>query len=143
MNSNTLKHLQYFVGKVCSVVTTSRTGESRDPLVVRVGEVTADGVWGTHVYNNMASFFPMQHVTAVHEEPDPDSPEYAPLVSEHEGRKTPETSLPVLDKKPAPTAEEALATGDTTFVDIASLERLAEQTKRSFDAYNQSMIRKR
>jgi hypothetical protein len=41
--------------------------------------------------------------------------------------------LPVLDERKSPVLEDS-SPGDATFVDIASLESLAAQSKRTFDA---------
>lgn len=159
MNANTLKNMQYFVGKVCSIVATAMNRSfdetlSRRHFVVRVQEVTTDGIWGTNPYDkDMVSFFAMPHIISVHQEVelDPTNPEHAALIAEYEkrtGKKIksdlgapiqkmePKKDLPVIEKTPAMEAEEASTTGDATFIDIESLERLAEQTKRTFEAYS-------
>jgi len=162
MNANTLKRLQHFVGKVCSIVSTSMNRSfnetiSREHFVVRIEEVNIDGIWGTHPYNDMISFFAMPHIISVHEEMelDPNNPEHAAMIAEYEKQtgakvktdlmrpevKPPEKKktgelLPVLDESPVFDVDQSLDTGDATFVDIESLERLAEKTKRTFDAYD-------
>jgi hypothetical protein len=160
MNANTIKHMQYYVGKVCSIISTSMNRAfdesiSREHFVVRVEEVNVDGIWGTHPYNNdMVSFFAMQHIISIHEEVelDPNNPEHAEMIKEYEKKtgkkikpdigKLPKQEkkqteiLPIIEESPAFEVDEASNTGDATFIDIASLERLAEQTKRTFDAYD-------
>jgi hypothetical protein len=169
MNTNTLKKFQALVGEVCSIITTAMNRQfdelvSRDHFCVRVHDVSVDGIWGTHPYNDdIVSFFAMPHIISVHREIelDPSNPEHAAMIKEmekREGKKatqdlgaTPLTKgarvgvsargtgegkqLPVLDKPPAPKAETSGA-GDATFIDINSLEVLAEQTKQTFEAYD-------
>jgi hypothetical protein len=125
---------------------------SREHFVVRVGEITADGIWGTHPYNTeLVSFFAMNHIISIHQEVelDPTNPEHAEMIAEYEKKtgqklkadiakptpKKADNPLQVIEKTPAMVANEASKTGDATFVDIESLERLAEHTKRSLDAY--------
>lgn len=160
MNANTIKKLQHLQGKVCSIVTTSmnRTFDeriSREHFVVRVQDVGPDGIWGTHPYNDdMISFYAMPHIISVHTEVelDPTNPEHAELIKEYEkktGKKVtpdlgklpkdkPKTAeLSVIEKTPALEADIAASSaGDATFVDIASLERLAESTRRTFEAHD-------
>ena len=154
MNGRTIEKMQYFVGKVCSIVTSSMNRAfdeqiSREHFVVRVGEVTIDGVWGTHPYNSdVVSFFSMNHVISIHEEfeLDPDNPEHAEMIKEYEeksGRKltgdlhqAPKNDNPLnviqdaQEEPPAPETDE----GGLTFVDINSLEKLAAHSRRSFVA---------
>lgn len=154
MNATTLKNMQYFVGKVCSIVTSSmnRSFEesvSREHFVVRVEEINMDGIWGTYPYNEeMVSFFAMQHIISIHQEAElnPDNPEHAKMISEYEkktGKKvlgdlapkvveTKAEMLPVLKESPEP---EVSDTGDATFVDITKLEKLAEFTRKTMAAH--------
>lgn len=157
MNANTLKHMQYFVGKVCSIISSSMNRAfneqiSREHFVVRVAEVTADGIWGTHPYNQeMISFFALPHIISIHQEVelDPSNPEHAEMIKEYEkktGKKAKSDltkaapkkaeALPIIEESPAFEVGNSSNAGDSTFVDITSLEKLAEQTKRSFDAYD-------
>ena len=55
------------------------------------------------------------------------------LESDLKLKSTKQDLLPVLDEKKSPVLEDT-NTGDATFVDIASLESLAAQSKRTFDA---------
>lgn len=164
MRPKTLEQLKYFEGKVCSIVTSSMNRSfderiSREHFVVRVREVNIDGIWGTHPYNDdMVSFFSTAHIISIHQEVelDPTNPEHAEMIKDYEKKtgqkikpdvgKLPEKKaekpkstdlLPVVETaSPAFTVDEDQNTGDATFVDIASLERLAESTKRTFDAYD-------
>lgn len=162
MNANTLKHLQHFVGRVCSIISTSMNRAfdekiSREHFVIRIQEINAEGIWGTHPYNDeIVSYFAMPHIISIHQEIelDPNNPEHAEMIKEYEkktgqkvqsdiGKFKPKTvmgedkSLPVIEKTPAMEAKEASGgAGDATFVDVQSLEKLAEQSRRTFEAYN-------
>lgn len=157
MNAVTLKKLSLFVGKVCTIITTHINRQfteqiSREHFVIRVQDVTPDGVWGTHVYNDdMVSFFSMPHIVSVHMETelDPADPEHARLIREYEektGKKaapdvgqTPAVkakALPVIQESPVFDVAAEPASGDV-FIDIGNLERLAEQTRRSYQAYDE------
>jgi hypothetical protein len=151
MRPKTIEHLQHFVSRVCSIVTTSMNRSfdekiSREHFVVLVEEINPDGIWGSHPYNkDLLSFFVLEHVISIHQEEvlDPTNPEHAAMMKDFEqrtGRKAQgdlvkprkETSLNVLTEKPIP----APGAGDATFVDIDSLDQLAEETRRSFEQYN-------
>lgn len=158
MNAKTLQNMQYFIGKVCTIVTTSMNRSfdervAREHFAVRIGEITVDGIWGTHPYNEeMVSFFAMPHLISIHEEIElnPDNPEHAQMIEEYEkkmGKKVKSDikeppkkaqALPVLNQMP-PVPENT--SGDATFVDIESLERLAEDTKRAFHQYDSFDLR--
>jgi len=162
MNTKTIQHMQYFVGKVCSIVTSSMNRSfdeqtAREHFAVRVGEVGMDGIWGTHPYNpDMVSFFAMAHVISIHEETelDPSNPEHAAMIEEYEkktGQKIKsdlkqapkpqkKTELPILNQTPPAPVQEA--SGDATFVDLESLERLAEDTRRAYAQYDSFDLRK-
>lgn len=134
---------------------------SREHFVVIVQQVDIDGIWGTHPYNSdLVSFFSLEHVISIHQEEviDPENPEHMEMIKEFEektGKKVQgdlkkPTSPPVVDKKelftilnettPEP---EITGTGDATFVDIDSLERLAEDTRRAFDQYDNFDLRRK
>lgn len=158
MNSRTIQELQFFVGKVCSIVTTSMNRSfdemvSREHFVIRIQIVNADGVWGVHPYNkDLISFFSLPHIISIHQEVelDLDNPEHAAMIKEYEEKtgkklkadfdsrtnesKEKEDLLPVLDDVEIQKHSEADQVGDATFVNIANLESLAEQSKRTFDA---------
>lgn len=127
---------------------------SREHFVIRVQEINSDGIWGSHPFNDgLASFFFLPHVVSIHEEVelDPKNPEHAEMIREYEettGQKVssdirqppaPQKTLdlPVLDESPGPDfGVSDDSQGDTTFVDIASLERLAETSRRIYAAYD-------
>ena len=165
MNTKTIQDLQFFSGKVCSIVTTSMNRAfdelvSREHFVIRIQSINSDGVWGVHPYNkDLVSFFALPHIISIHQEVELDleNPEHAAMIKEYEektGKKLKadfdsrnheeekkqskqNNLLPVIDNnKPNQTdiSAENEQGGDATFVDIASLESLAEQSKRTFDA---------
>ena len=165
MNANTIKNMQQnYLGKVCSIISTSMNRSfderiSREHFVVRVGEITVDGIWGTHPYNEeMVSFYAMDHIISIHQEVelDPSNPEHLEMIKEYEKKtgqklkpdvgkvyKQKENSelLPILDSAPIPEVQE-VTEGDATFIDIENLERLAENSRRAFDAYEKHDLRK-
>jgi len=149
--------MQYFVGKVCSIVTTSMNRSfdeqiSREHFVVRIRELNIDGLWGTHPYNeSLVSFFNLNHIISIHQEIelDPNNAEHIKMIQEYEKKTGTKVQpdigrleepnkkvevLPILEKSPALDVENT-STGDAIFIDIANLEKLAESTKRTFDAY--------
>jgi len=151
MRPKTIEHLQHFVGKVCSIVTASMNRAfdekiSREHFVVIVEEITQDGIWGTHPYNrDLVSFFVLNQVISIHQEEvlDPTNTEHAKMIEEfekktgkkikgdfaREAKKEPSKDLlPVLKEKP-----QAPPVGDASFIDIDSLDRLAEETRKAFD----------
>tara|TARA_Y100000034_G_C6685917_1_gene301762 strand:- start:169 stop:636 length:468 start_codon:yes stop_codon:yes gene_type:complete len=150
MNGRTLeKMVQRFGGKVCSIVTSSMNRSfdeqiSREHFVIRVEDIGADGIWGTHPYNqDVVSFFSMNHIISIHEEfeLDPNNPEHAQMIKEYEEKtgekltgdiESKSTDLPIIDapKETPPSDDE----GGLTFVDIRSLEKLAEHSKKQFAA---------
>lgn len=147
--------MQYFVGKICTIFTNpvNRNFDekmSREHFVIRVGEITADSIWGIRMDENGAVWFSTDQVVGIQEEQelDPNNPEHKKMIEEFEKRsgkkmksdigsfgQPPEppksVELPIMgqQKSPPPKQED----GDTTFVDINSLEELAKKTKRSYD----------
>jgi hypothetical protein len=143
---------------------------SREHFVVIVQEVDMDSIWGTHPYNcDLVSFFNLEHVISIHQEEviDPSKPEHMEMIKEYEkktGKKVqgdlkksdniPESLpntvqvpvqknmdlFPILNNMPAP---KELSAGDATFVDIESLERLAENTRRAFEEYDKFDLRRK
>lgn len=146
----TLEALNYFVGRVCSIITTSmnRSFEekiAREHFVIRVEEVSVDGIWGTHPYNpSLLSFFNFTHVISIQEEEvlDPTDPDHKKMIEDFEsktGKKlksdlgnvthTPlKQSLPVINNPPK-------EKGDSIFVSIDNLEELAENTRKNYEVY--------
>ena len=161
MNSKTLQNLSYFTGRVCSVFTHSIPREfdelrSREHFVIRVLDVSPDGVWGEHPYNGMKSFFFANHIQFIQEEVelDPDNPEHKAMIEEYEERtgqkiksdlKTPvatedapkKMELNVLDAQEVPYESPPDDEGDSVFVDIDSLSTLADETKKRWEDFNQ------
>lgn len=151
MTAKTIERLQYFVNRVCSIVSTSMNRSfdetlAREHFVIRVNSVDTDGIWGTHPYNEeMVSFFRLDHIISIHEEfeLDPSNPEHQAMLKDYEQRTGQKLSG---DLKPKPKVQKAdpLAVieqpppepqdGDTTFVDIGELEDLAERTRQMFEA---------
>lgn len=154
MNARTIEHLKYFLGKVCSVISTSINRSfderiAREHFVIRIQEVTTDGIWGTHPYNEeLVSFFNLAHVISIHEEVelDPNNPEHADMIKEYEkqtGKKAKsDISNPLTKTKPQEeTAKEkpldqSPPGPEVGFVDIHHLEKLAAQTRSAMEQYD-------
>lgn len=145
MNISTLKRMQYFVGKVCSIISSQMNRSfdekiSREHFVIRIEAIDEDGIWGTHPYNNdIVSYFNMSHIISMHEEfeIDPSDPEHAKMIEEFEEETGNKFNPDFEQKETAPSPEEPEA--EVTFVDIENLEKLAENTKRNFDQYKDSL----
>lgn len=156
MTPKSIQQLQYYIGKVASIVTTSMNRSfdeqiAREHFVIRVQTINFDGIWGTHPYNDeLVSFFALPHVISIQQEIelDPKNPSHAKMIEEFEnktGKKLEgdlskpakanslDDMLAVIDVNEPPVSNDS-DTGDATFVDISSLESLAEQSKRTFDA---------
>ena len=111
---------------------------SREHFVVRVQEITPDGIWGTHPYNHeMVSYYAMNHIISIHQEIelDPNNPEHAQMIQDYEQRKG-TTIQPDIIGSPKETPSEE-SEGAMTFVDIENLEQLAETTRRNFETLTQ------
>jgi hypothetical protein len=139
MIPKTISKMQHFVGKVCTIVTTSMNRDfdekiSREHFVVLVEEVTIDGIWGTHPDNSdLINFYRMDHIISVHTEEvfDPENPEHQKILEDAKkliGKKpladlklTP-AKLPVMQPPKKPMIENP-------FVDIDELEKVAESLK--------------
>lgn len=150
--------MQYFVGKVCTIITTQINRQfderiARDHYAIRVGEITLDGIWGVHPEHDIVSFFPMDHIVSIHEEMElnMNNPEHRKVVEDYEKQygkkpdiKFDETQkqqelLPIVQPKkepPVPTYDGFDTDGEdkVTFVDIQAISQLAKHTKRTFDA---------
>lgn len=139
MLSRTIERLQKFVGKVCSIISVAMNRNfeeriAREHFVILVQEINQDGIWGSHPYNpDLISFFAFPHIVSIHEEVelDPNNPEHQKMIKEYEdkvGKK------PNNDLKDIPQITKKSVQQDTSvFVDIEGLEKLAEQTKKTFD----------
>jgi len=158
MSPKTIQQLQYYVGKICSIVTTSMNRAfdeqiSREHFVILVQTINSDGIWGVHPYNQeLFSFFTLQHIISIHQEIELNdkNSEHSAMIKEYEERtgkkiqgdlkiqsNTSESTkkrelLPILDEKQAIEPEE-LNPDDVTFVDIKNLEQLATTSKNMFD----------
>lgn len=140
MRPRTLERLQYFVGKVCSVVSSSMNRAfdeqiAREHFVVRVHEINDDGIWGSHPYNpDLVSFFSMPSVISIHEEVELDhnNPEHKAMIDDYEKRTGKKLDSDLQGKPKEEPPEPEIQQGGM-FVDIQQLENLAEQTKQAFD----------
>lgn len=148
MNSKTLQTLQHFVGKVCSIFlpSTNRSFNellAREHFVVRVQEITVDGIWGTHPANNLVSFFAMPHIMSIIEEAelDPNNPEHAEMIREFEQRSGQKLES---DIKPVPQIEapKQKAPQEVPFVDIRNLEVLAKQAQDAVKQQDEIQLRR-
>lgn len=145
MTPRTIERLQYFVGKVCSIIVTEMNrdfGEkiAREHFVVRVREINVDGIWGLHPYNpSLVSYFALPHIISIHEETElhPENPEHAQMIQDYEERTGEKLKGDLIGERPKE-AETPPASSDGVFIDIESLERLAQQTKHTIDAYDKS-----
>jgi len=157
MKPKTIEHMQYFVGKVCTIITTQINRQfneqiARDHYAIRVGEITLDGIWGVHPEHDIVSFFPMDHIVSIHEEMElnMNNPEHKKIVEDYEkkyGKKPDikfddtgkEELLPIIQPKKEPsvsTYEGVDTDGEdkVTFVDIAAISQLAKHTKNTHEA---------
>lgn len=134
-----------FVGKVCSIFTkqlnrsfTDR--QWREHFAVRITEINSDCIWAIHPYIKTVSCFNLSDVIMIQEEIelDPNNPEHIAMIQEYEKQ----IEKPVVsDVSPhlAPklniindVKEEFVDDGkNSTFIDINSLNELANITKRS------------
>lgn len=126
MNAKTLQKMDCFLGKVCTIISSSNTELSQkiEYSVVRIQEINSEGIWGTRPYeNDMFSFFFLAHIISIHveKELDRNKPEDVEIIKKYE----------ILNESPsaAPSSEDSL------FVDIEAIEKLAAQTKKIFDVH--------
>ena len=146
MLGKTLERLQKLVGRVCSIVSVAMNRSfsediAREHFVIRIQEINSDGIWGHHPYNpDLVSFFAFPHVVSIHEEVelDPSNPAHRKMIEEYEER-TGKSAQSDLRGAPKPEELKTEPSQDvqegSVFVDIEGLERLAAQTKKTFDAY--------
>jgi len=134
--------MQYFVGKVCSILTTPVNRQfdelrAREHFVVRIREITSDGIWGTHPSSQMVSFFHDAHIIGVAEEIelDPNNPEHALMLQEYEKQTGKKLKSDIIPMAQLPTQEKTAPELDQVpFVDISNLEKIAAQTKSQYDS---------
>lgn len=140
LKPKTIEHMQYFVGRICTIFTPPINRsfdelQSREHFVVKVQEVTTDGIWGIHPYRGTASFFPMSYVVFIQEEQvlDPNDPEHKQLIDEYEQRtgKKVKSDIPSAHTSVASQEAEPELT-EVPFVDIDNLASLARQTKLNY-----------
>ncbi len=139
--AKTIEHMQYFVGKVCTIFTPPINREfdelrSREHFVVKIEEINSDGIWGTHPYRGTVSFFPISYLTLIQEEQliDPNNPEHQQMIKEYEkksGKKVMSDVSPNLVPKLKETTSVKPEV-EASFVDVAQLTALAKETKRSY-----------
>ena len=101
MTTETLKRLQYFKGKVCTVFTlrTQKEFTERQFTDYFVGVVEAieeGGVWTTHPLTGSKNFIAISSLVGIAEEQtlDPEKPEDAALIKELIGDSEPEPEVP-------------------------------------------------
>ena len=155
MSPRTIKKLEYFVGKVCSIFTgpINRSFDevrSREHFVVEVREIDPDGIWGTHPYNGTVSFFPLDAIKLITEEVvlDPKNPQHAKMIQEYQ-EKTGEVIRSDVSPHQAPVVPPpndlvqigglkketpAPSKMEPAYVNVRHLANLARQVQRSFDA---------
>lgn len=98
MQLATIKKMQKeFVGKICSVLTSSiaRSFNERqfsDFFVVIINEITEDGIFAKHPVSNCVSFYSWHHIIGVFEEQvvDDSNPEYDNILAEVKPMPAPE-----------------------------------------------------
>ena len=140
MNSKTIEQLQYFIGKVCTVLTKPVNRDfdelrAREHFVARINTITTDGIWGIHPHSDMVTFYQWEGVIGICEEIelDPNNPEHAQMIQEYEektGKKLDSdlTSQNETKEDTSPLSQEV------PFVDISQLENLAAETKLRYDS---------
>ena len=161
MKPKTIEHMQYFVGKICTIFTQPVNRNfseqiAREHFVIRVGEITPDSIWGVRLDENAAVWFRTDQIIGIQEEKelDPNNPEHKKMIEEFEQRtgkkiksdlssfKRPEPEakksieLPVMGQNKSPPPKQS--GGDTTFVDITAIEKLAQKTKQAYDVLDMS-----
>lgn len=150
MNSKTLQTLQHFVGKVCSIFVPATNRNftellAREHFVVRVQEITVDGIWGTHPANNLVSFFAMPHIMSIIEEAelDPNNPEHAQMIKEFEQRSGQKLESDIKPISPQiMEASKQKAPQEVPFVDIRNLEVVAQQAQDAVKQQAEIQLRK-
>lgn len=150
MNTKTISKMKTnFENKVCTIFTKQVCKSFvdhvwREHYAVRVTEISSDGIWAEHPYNGTVSFFNLEHVIFIQEEIelDPSNPIHSEMIKEYEkqtGKKIISDVSPHLAPKIEDDVEETKVeekntesdiNPDSVFVDIESLTKLAESTKK-------------
>jgi hypothetical protein len=165
MKPKSIEHMQYFVGKICTIFTQPVNRNfneqmAREHFVIRIGEISQDSVWGIRLDEKAAVWFRTDQIIGIQEEMelDPNNPEHKKMIEEFEKRsgkkmksdissfgvppepeKKKSVELPIMgqEKSPPPKQED----GDTTFVDISAIEKLAKQTKQSYNMMDMNNLK--
>lgn len=122
MRPKTIDKLRYFENKVCTIFfpTVNRQFDeetAKRHFIIRVREIDLDGIWGTNLVTGTICFFAMDSIQSIQEELElnPQNPEHMSLIEGY--------------TNPSP-AEN----GDSTFINIEALSKLAAQTKKAYDS---------
>jgi hypothetical protein len=150
MHGKTLSKMkENFENKVCTVFTQPVCMQMEGKAwvehhVVRIDEITSDGVWAEHPYQLTKSFFTMDHIVFIQEEQelDPTNPVHAKMMKEYEkttGEKLQSDVSPYLAPE-IPEEVEAELEGiepeeekEGVFIDIDALDALAKEAKRQHE----------
>lgn len=125
MRQGTIKYLEYFVGKVCTIFVTEMpkhftAQQFNDYFVGYVESANDDGVMSVHPITGCKNFFPYAHITGISEEQvlDPSQPEQAQLIEELKKSGT----VPSMEVK-------EFTPNGSKFADIDVMAELARQAK--------------
>lgn len=138
MKTTTLKKMQDFVGKVCSILTTSVAKSNftdiqfSDFFVVIVEEVSEDGIFGKHAMTGCLSFYAWNHVVGIFQEQviDQEDPQYENILSEVK-KSQPEQQVNIIPVNPQ--------TGNSPYVNPDVMSDLVRQAQE----YQQKMLQKK
>jgi len=124
MKQGTIKHLEYFVNKVCTVFVTDMpkhfNGQQfTDYFVGLVQAANEDGVVTVHPITGCKNFFPYAHIIGISEEQvlDPNQPDQAALIEE------------LKKKGVVPQVEVKEFKNESPYADIDIMADLARQAK--------------
>lgn len=137
MKPITLKKLQDFVGKVCSILTTSVSKPNftdvqfSDFFVGIIEEISEDGIFAKHPMTGCLAFYSWPQVVGIFQEQviDQTDPQYETILSEIK-KAPPEQQVNIVPVNPR--------TGDSPYVDPETLANLAKQAQ----GLQQKMLRK-
>ena len=122
MKHATIKSLEYFVGKVCTVFVTEMPKhfthqQFNDYFVGLVESASEDGVVTLHPITGSKNFFPYSHIMGISEEQvlDPSQPDQAELIEELKQKGV----VPSMEMKET----------ESSFADIDMMASLARQAK--------------
>lgn len=146
MKPSTIKKLQHFVGKVCTVIMPGinrgfTEEQARDHFVTLITEINEDGVFGTHPYGQTVNFYSLNQLISIHEEEVlyPNDPQHSKVIEEIEkkiGRKI-ESDIKPFEARLATEEPVVIESNDSVgkapFVDIQSLSQIAQMAKKRYD----------